>query len=162
VRLDGDEMAADADDGDAGHYSGTYISFHDPYGWSKDDVSTGGVCPKPISTWRHLRRNHDLAIEGEVRGGIDTFSEHNLVYLQSRRRHEDRDVLERTLGFAALAVATTTRATDGRVVALVCPIRAANGDRFSGMQLRRRRDNEIDPRREACGVRRRQAEGGNE
>jgi hypothetical protein len=25
VRLDGDEMAADADDGDAGHYSGTYI-----------------------------------------------------------------------------------------------------------------------------------------
>ena len=66
MRLDGDEMAADADDGDAGHYSGTYISFHDPYGWSKDDVSTGGVCPKPISTWRHLRRNHDLAIEGEL------------------------------------------------------------------------------------------------
>ena len=25
VRLDGDEMAADADDGDAAHYSGTYI-----------------------------------------------------------------------------------------------------------------------------------------
>jgi hypothetical protein len=25
VRLDGDEMAADADDGDAGHFSGTYI-----------------------------------------------------------------------------------------------------------------------------------------
>jgi hypothetical protein len=26
VRLDGDEMAADADDGDAGHYSRTYMS----------------------------------------------------------------------------------------------------------------------------------------
>jgi hypothetical protein len=26
VRLDGDEMAADADDGDAGHYSGTYMA----------------------------------------------------------------------------------------------------------------------------------------
>jgi hypothetical protein len=25
VRLDCDEMAADADDGDAGHYSGTYM-----------------------------------------------------------------------------------------------------------------------------------------
>jgi hypothetical protein len=25
VRLDGDEMPADADDGDAGHYSGTYM-----------------------------------------------------------------------------------------------------------------------------------------
>jgi hypothetical protein len=25
VRLDGDEVAADADDGDAGHYFGTYI-----------------------------------------------------------------------------------------------------------------------------------------
>jgi hypothetical protein len=25
VRLDGDEMAADADDGDAGHFSGTYM-----------------------------------------------------------------------------------------------------------------------------------------
>jgi hypothetical protein len=33
VRLDGDEMAADADDGDAGDYSGTYmknISLLDP------------------------------------------------------------------------------------------------------------------------------------
>ena len=30
VRLDGDEMAADADDGDAGHFSGTYMS---PGGW---------------------------------------------------------------------------------------------------------------------------------
>jgi hypothetical protein len=26
VRLDGDEMAADADDGDAGHFSGTYMA----------------------------------------------------------------------------------------------------------------------------------------
>ena len=25
MRLDGDEMAADADDGDAGHFSGTYM-----------------------------------------------------------------------------------------------------------------------------------------
>jgi len=28
VRLDGDEMPADADDGDAGHYSGTYMVAH--------------------------------------------------------------------------------------------------------------------------------------
>jgi hypothetical protein len=27
VHLDGDEMTADADDGDAGHFSGTYICF---------------------------------------------------------------------------------------------------------------------------------------
>jgi hypothetical protein len=26
IRLDGDEMAADADDGDAGHFSRTYMS----------------------------------------------------------------------------------------------------------------------------------------
>jgi hypothetical protein len=26
VRLDGDEMTADADDGNAGHFSGTYMS----------------------------------------------------------------------------------------------------------------------------------------
>jgi hypothetical protein len=36
VRLDGDEMPADADDGDAGHFSGTYIHL-DPrrVGWSR-------------------------------------------------------------------------------------------------------------------------------
>jgi hypothetical protein len=30
VRLDGDEMAADADDGDAGHFSRTYIAADSP------------------------------------------------------------------------------------------------------------------------------------
>jgi hypothetical protein len=30
VRLDGDEVAPDADDGDAGHFSGTYIDPLDP------------------------------------------------------------------------------------------------------------------------------------
>jgi hypothetical protein len=35
VRLDGDEMAADADDGDAGDYSGTYMVIAGPAAWNQ-------------------------------------------------------------------------------------------------------------------------------
>jgi hypothetical protein len=44
VRLDGDEMAADADDGDAGHFSRTYIP-------SRSTPHVPSICTS-AETWR--------------------------------------------------------------------------------------------------------------
>jgi hypothetical protein len=158
VRLDGDEIPADADDGDAGHATRRYIYlFQDSDARSEKDVAVRGEGTHPIPTWGRLEWDDDLPIEREVGGRIDTFCEQDWCAQPTHRRHYDRDVLERTLRLTTYAVvpATTTVPADGRVVAFVCPIGAANGDRIPGVQLRRLlRNTEKDPRGDACGMRR--------
>jgi hypothetical protein len=55
-RLDGDEMAADADDGDAGHYSRTYMSRGGGTvaGWNSQDLvsPTAVSAPGDLVVWR--------------------------------------------------------------------------------------------------------------
>jgi hypothetical protein len=62
VRLDGDEMTADADNGDAGHFSGTYIYlFQDSDARSEKDVAVRGVGTHPIPTPGRLGWDDDFA-----------------------------------------------------------------------------------------------------
>ena len=51
VRLDGDEMTADADDGNASHASGTYMAAD----WTQNSIRRGSSRSRgvqPISRWR--------------------------------------------------------------------------------------------------------------
>src|SRR5215211_3053550 len=58
---------------------GTYISLiQDSDARSEEDAAARSVSSKPISTWRCLGRDDHLAVEGEIGGRIDTFSEHDL------------------------------------------------------------------------------------
>jgi hypothetical protein len=59
MRLDGDEMAADADDGDAGHFSGTYMAVD----WSRT----------PFGEDRHDPEGFSPSLGGGLRGGDPGF-----------------------------------------------------------------------------------------
>jgi hypothetical protein len=105
-----------------------------------------------------------MAVEGEIKGRIDTFCEHQLsAFLPSRGRQKDRDVAKRPLRLTAYAVvpaAASAVAADGRVVALVGPGLASNRDRVPDTQPRR--TIQQDARWPAGGAGRRETEGGNE
>jgi len=163
-------MAADADDGDAGHATAAYITLvprpylvHDSDAWSEEKVTADGLSREPVSTRRRLRWDRDVDVEGEVRRGVDTFGEHEAAepdaFLRGRR-HQDHDVPEWALRLASHATAAATIAAVDHVVALVGPVLASNRDRVPDAQFRR--TIEQNARCHTSGVRRRQTEGGNE
>jgi hypothetical protein len=56
VRLDGDEMAADVNDGDAGHFSGTYMGKARQHGRRRYDQQPAGHEVQPVNSNAATRR----------------------------------------------------------------------------------------------------------